>query len=655
VLPLQNIEGVNSTTSTHTPKFRLGELIVELGLIKSEDLDYVLSIASETSLPVGRVLVMSNYVTEVELKNVLRCQTLLKEGLIQFEQGKKAIELTTRHKLDLDEALYRIGWNPAASDQITLLGDLMVDANFITQEQLQKALEQQAKTRLPLGRILVLAGVISEALLTTAVNAQLLVREKKLTRPQAIESLKHAKNRQVQPENRVTEKGFYELPKRAAPRLGELLTAGGIISENELINSLETSLVERKPIGQVLIEHGVITRDMLESALQIQRMIAESRISLPQAKAALLNVRKGKSLEEALQEAGSSTVETPASSLPLVTVLKLFGCVDEASLSQAFTVAQNNSQVISQVLLIGGILDEATLMKAERCRQLVECGRLTVERAGIVFDYSQRRSIDIPSALKELQWQHGSEPRERKPLVANKPVQYTRTEWMDLRESASKMIARGDYHAAREILKKLLIASQHQQDDRYGGCLDAIAESYLLEGDLHAAEEYYKSSLEHKLDGYGRDNLVVAFAVNNMGKVAYFQKRYDEAEKYAREFIRICAVALSANHPHVACGWQNVATICHVQNNFQAAEHAYRIAIQICSQSLGESHPTTVRVKRNYANLLHQMNKIADARGVDSFAQNSISGNWRVIDVPSEQALYQPDVEEKMDLFEPAS
>jgi Tfp pilus assembly protein PilF len=628
-------------------KYSLGQLIVELGLIKRADLDYVLSISSETSLPVGRVLIMSNYITELDLKNVLRCQTLLKEGLIHLEQGRKAMDFARNNSEELDEALYRLGWNPARVDEITHLGELLLEANFVNPQQLTQALSQCEKTGLPLGRVLVLSGVLSEALLTTAVNAQILVRDKKLDKMQASEALKQAKRRQQPLETTLKEKGFYDLPNRSCPRLGELLTAAAIISETQLSNALEMSLTNRKPIGQALIEAQVINEHTLEIALQVQRMITEGKISLVEAREVLIAIRDGRSIEDALlQFRGIPKTENKRAQLPLVVLLKMLGCVDDKAIAQAFIVAQNNSQVISQVLLIGGVLDELTLEKAERCRQMVEAGRLTVEHAGIVFDYSQRRGVDIPTALKELQWQHGDDTSHPAAQPVTAQSQFTRGEFLDLRESAAKLSAAGHHAPAREILNRLLVDSKdYTEDDRYSDCLEAIAESYMSEQDIQGAEEFYRAALEYKVQKYGTDHLAVAFAINNMGKVAYFQKRYAEGERYAKEYIRVCAAILGPKHPHVACGWQNVATICHVQEKFPQAEHAYKLAIGICSENLGESHPTTVRLKRNYANLLHTMNKLADAQGMDPFAQGIISGNWRAIDVPVEQTLMERDLD----------
>lgn len=53
---------------------KLGSLIVELGLIDNRDLGQALSIAQETSLPLGRVLVLSDLLSENVLQGVLRCQ-----------------------------------------------------------------------------------------------------------------------------------------------------------------------------------------------------------------------------------------------------------------------------------------------------------------------------------------------------------------------------------------------------------------------------------------------------------------------------------------------------------------------------------------------------------------------------------------------------
>ncbi len=115
------------------------------------------------------------------------------------------------------------GWNPSTTKDTTPLGELLIEASYVNREQLAASLDRASSSGLPFGRILVLSGVLTEGLLTGALNAQILIRDGKLSKAQAAEALKEAKQRQVSVEVQLKEKGFYDLPGRSSPRLGELL------------------------------------------------------------------------------------------------------------------------------------------------------------------------------------------------------------------------------------------------------------------------------------------------------------------------------------------------------------------------------------------------------------------------------------------------
>jgi tetratricopeptide (TPR) repeat protein len=635
-------KAIDRVNNSRNSKLRLGELMVELGLIDALGLSQLLSVANETGLAFGRVAIMSDTLSEFDLKNVLRCQNLLKEGLIDITQARKALEFSRRNHEEIDESLFHLGLKPAPGDNLVQLGELLLSAQYVTPQQLTVALAQHEKTDLPLGRILVLSGVLTEGLLTTAINAQILVRDHKLDRAQAIESLTQAKIRQIPIEMAAREKGFYELPNRTLPRLGELLTVAEIINDTQLANALEISLARKKAVGEVLAESGLVKKEILDGALVVQKMIGEGTVKVAEAKSILLSISHGQKVEDALRRFEQLKLEVKTGVPPLVSMLKLFGCIDDVDVIKAFSVAQHDTHVISQVLLVGGAVDEETLTRAQGCRQLIESGRLTMEHASILFDYSQKRHIDLDTALQELQWQSRGKGESETQSSAPEPADLGDQQFQEARAAAARMVASQQFDQARELLLRLSKAVEDVHDEHYFECLDAIAETYMLEQNLQFALNYYTQSLDGKRAKYGSNSLVAAFALNNTGKVAYFQKRFAASEECAREYINICSSLLGAKHPHVACGWQNIATVYHIQEKYSQAEHAYKTALEICSSNLGDGHPTTVRLNRSYANLLHVMDKVKDAQKIDSFAQGTISGNWFAIELPPDQNLLEP-------------
>jgi len=642
---------LNSTTN-----YRLGDLLIELGFVSAEELQEMLSIASDTGMPIGRVFVLTGVISENDLSNLILCQSYLREKLLGLGQAKTAMKMTREKNVKLDQALLHLGWSPLDSlNKMTPLGELLIAANFISRAQLQAALAQQKKSGLPFGRILIHGGITKESLLAAAINAQILIRDKKISKEQAVIALKESYRRPISLETSLETKGFYEVPKRTTPRIGEILTFAGIVTDSELVSALETGLITQKPVGEVLIQSKLLSQKLLEATLTVQKLLGTNLLSFHGARFVLDQVKDGRTLDEAIQalpkDKNSAVKSQPVS---LYSFLKLLRCVDDQEISQAFETAKHNTQIISQILMIGGNMDETSLAKADKCRSLVNEGALTLEHACIVFDYSQRRSMTIADALRELQWQNSeavadatvssavanagqieSEPSTDKSNDKSRPPYDLRA----TREMALRLTSQGNYAAARETWEAISKELQPDEDSHHCECLEGIAEAYTLEQNFQQAQIYYQYAYNLHCKIHGSESLSAALAVSNLGRVAYFQQAYSEAEKYAHKYIRLIALNVGSDHPDVACGYQNLATVFHVQSKYNAAENAYKKAAKICIDKLGDSHPTTTRIIRNYASLLQKMDRMAEADNIDPMACGTISGNWRALESPEYDEL----------------
>lgn len=669
-------------------KKKLGGLIVELGLIDNRDLGQALSIAQETSLPLGRVLVLSEMLTEEVLQGVLRCQSLMKQNLVDLDLARKAMQIMSKETVSLDDALFKLGWNPEATKDTTPLGELLIDAGYVSREQLQQSLEKSTQTGLPFGRLLVFSGALTEGLLTGALNAQILIRDGKLSKPQAVEALKEAKVRQTTIEVQLKEKGFYDIPSRSCPRLGELLLFCGVISQSDLVSALELGLMNKTPVGQVLTESNQVSRKIMDAALQVQNLMAEQKMTITDARQVIGAVKDGTSLEDAIQEIDTQReeevppqkVEKLKSFVSLFDFLKNLGRIDDEQANEAFQMAKHNSDVLSQVLLISGSLDAETIERAEDCRKLVQSKKLSLEHANIAFDYAERFNVNVVQALKELQWYRpeeeiSEEEEEDAALAAAKgkvvpatgaaakelkggvskngdsekaaeepppvdPKVAAQAEWETLRNKVSHLSLTGKLDKALDSSIRLLQLAEEFFGDRLIECLDLVAGLYTQRRNLELAEQYYTRSLELREKVEDESGGLVAEAHGNLGKVAYFKKDFDAAEKHARKFIEIIANNLGKSHPDVACGWQNLANIFYAQKKYLQAQKAYQVGIQICEKGLGDSHPATVQMKRSYDVVLQAIEAEELAGVRDSATLGVITGSWRTLPRDMNQALH---------------
>ncbi|MBX3137410.1 hypothetical protein KF707_14400 [Candidatus Obscuribacterales bacterium] len=388
-----------------TKRIRLGILMIDAGLITRDELEECLRMSRETGLPVGRMLLVAAKTSETVLQAAVQAQSLLKDGLIDLDTAYKALRIVKDEKKSFDNALKQL--NVIVEEvKINKLGQLLLSSNFCTEEQLEEALAGSASTGLPFGRMLVLNGVINESQLAATLNAQILIRDDKITKDQAVEGLKQARRRQIAVEVPLMEKGFYRVQTRDAIRLGELLSLAGLISESQLLNAVELGLISQKPLGQVLIETNLVSEEILKVALQLQDLVMKGTLRPLQASQVLVQVKEtGKSIPEAValieRGAASDTID-----ITLKDFLMTSKTVTTDDIATAFEVSVNNNQILGRMLLLSGIIDESTLQAAMRLVFLVKGGILNIEQAQKAFDYSTRHRATIDEALQELNIQH---------------------------------------------------------------------------------------------------------------------------------------------------------------------------------------------------------------------------------------------------------
>jgi type IV pilus assembly protein PilB len=112
------------------------------------------------------------------------------------------------------------------------LGEILLNQGYITEEQLQQALEQHKRTGISLGTVLVNLGAITEKDLTSVLGKQIELTQRK--------------------------------------RLGELLIDQGVINEQQLQQALDEQKRSGKKVGECLIHLRHITEDKLVEVLSAQ-------------------------------------------------------------------------------------------------------------------------------------------------------------------------------------------------------------------------------------------------------------------------------------------------------------------------------------------------------------------------------------------------
>ncbi len=527
-----------------------------------------------------------------------------------------------------------------------LLGDLLLDAGFIKEHQFKQALEQCEATGLPIGRTLVLSGFIPDGLLAIAINAQLFLRDKKVTRDQVVQSLKAAASRQMPIEIPLAEKGYYALPPRQSLRLGELLLASGVVSEQDLMTALELGLANNKPVGQVLVDLRFLDESVISAALDLQKRVVEQTIKLEEGTRLLSAIhRDGIKLQDALnslqQQAHPASFSTASNivrdgpSFP--EFLELTKNLDKKELQRAMEAALLNAPLVAKILETSGAVDKSTLQEAYRSYQLLRQGRLPLEQACIVLDYCKRNKVSTDEALKSLNWQQKDQEQPQPNMQENDIAT-----WVAQCKTAYAVYELGDYDEAEKQWSALVKRAKDLgiNDLRLPRALEILARVYEHQDKLDKAIDLAGEALRTKRRMFAANHFETATSLNHMAGLAYKRRDLKQSEEYSRRYLKMLEVLSGPDHPNVASALDNLALTCHLQKRFDEAATFYERALKICTSGLGENHPTTVRVLRKYAATLRALKRDSEADHFDSCAMSAISGSWKTIGQPSQESLF---------------
>ncbi len=382
----------------------IGELLTKSGILSAELLTDALNKAKERALPLGKVLVMLGYLKQRDLKAAVEAQSLINDGMVSLEMAAQALAVVVKTDVKLPEALGQMGWKKQKQGATNRLGELLVEAEAVTWDQLDEALKTSQETGLPVGRVLVFRKYIANEVLLACLTAQKLIREGVINREQAVQGLKSVRQRQISFEESLQQSGFYRPPARRSTPLGYILVQAGLLDQNQLMTCMELALTNEKPIGEVFIEERLLSRSLLKAAIKVQEMVDNGTLTGQLASQALRQIfSEGCSVVKAIAHACVPRVETKHAAL-MQELLTLSGLADPKDLAQLLGAGSNASIDIEKELLLSGIVNESMLYALLRGVYLIEQRFLVQEDAIMALHHCQRNNTSMDEALRELGW-----------------------------------------------------------------------------------------------------------------------------------------------------------------------------------------------------------------------------------------------------------
>lgn len=265
--------------------------------------------------------------------------------------------------------------------KLVRIGELLTTAGIVTQDQLKEGLRRAAETDLPLGKILVWSGYVSDELMRSAVHVQCLLNDKAIELADAAAWLAQEAGKQAgtKPGNSTPLKENVD-KDAVSSRLGELLLEAGMISIEQLEEALADSTATSLPLGRVLVYTKNIPDNHISAALDAQASVRERRINREAAIDALKQVREqGITFDKALVNLGFASF--PNGAAQFVSLLRVSGVLSEPKLATAQEMAETKGRPLTDILVEFRFLPERVVRVAtQTCNELL-AGNINMSKA----------------------------------------------------------------------------------------------------------------------------------------------------------------------------------------------------------------------------------------------------------------------------------
>ncbi len=403
---------------------RLGDLLMEAGILSSSYIKEALARYEEEGLPIGKVLVVSGYLSDGELRNALNLQYMVNDRLLTRKDAIEVLKTAHTNRLTLEESFRKTGLVQPEEQETNKLGQLLVDSGNVDEEQIEESLQASSSTGLPLGHILCHLNLVSQPIINRALLIQQFVRRGQIMRTQGIESLRFAGEREERLEKLTINRGFKRQPLRSTPLFGDLLLSAGVATDRQIRDAQLAHITRNSTFGQALIDTQQFPESFISAAVIIQEMIDNGTLELEKAREAVIDVR-AKNISPTRAAAEACTFRLPLNqSRALLELLSEVGAVDirklDVEIQERAGVNYNQVLYLCRSLLAAGTVEEDVLYSALRLVDLKNRGTIGHDKAVMALNFAIQSETDIEYALYMLGVTERTRLRERE--VQAKPL-----------------------------------------------------------------------------------------------------------------------------------------------------------------------------------------------------------------------------------------
>ncbi len=382
---------------------KIGGIIVSSGLISQDCLQEALTISQELGQPIGKVLTSTQQINEKDLQSALLAQSMMAEGLVDENVALEALKIAYRERVPFGQALETVNAisfhkSPVAAG----LEELLLASGMVSQAVLDEAKRVSMESGMSLGSSLMSTRAIVFANLNYVLECINLIGEGRISQQVAVKALALIQFEKIDLSEALRRQRINPKSTQSKLKLGDLLTAGSVVSEKDALTAVESAMTEKRLLGEILVRSGLLSAELLQDALDMQSLVIKEVITKDEAAFVLRqSVADKQSVLQVLKNRKSLQDEpaTAGQALDLLIKAKL---VDTMAIPQAMAKQAKYEMDALKALVASDVLGAMVCRAAIETARRVSNGDLSPQQAILAIHHCDRTRGEIEQALVEL-------------------------------------------------------------------------------------------------------------------------------------------------------------------------------------------------------------------------------------------------------------
>lgn len=165
-------------------------------------------------------------------------------------------------------------------NRMVRVGDMLVAARVVSSAEITEAIQVSKRLNIPIGRVLITSGCVTEKLLHAALDLQSLVRDGEVPLESALKALSRIEKTNCTVKEALEVLNFRPKYGKGKNNLADLLVDSNLVSQEQIDDALKTSFEYGTPLGSTLVFQGALSPDFFPAISAIQEKVTNGKLSL---------------------------------------------------------------------------------------------------------------------------------------------------------------------------------------------------------------------------------------------------------------------------------------------------------------------------------------------------------------------------------------